>query len=389
MSRRLPLAAAVGVVGAALLLTSCSSGESGEEASATPSQTVSASATSSPSPTCSPTDVIAEWPREAQVRQLLFAGIWTEGDSDPVGVATAVAAEGIGGLNFLGNNAGAYAEGELAAAREAAGDIEPFLAVDQEGGRVQRLRDVIGSQPSAREMGATMTPAEVQDLARETGEAMVGMELDMDLAPVLGVSDQPNDTVIGDRAFSNDPAEVTQYAGAYADGLREAGIIPVLKHFPGLGSATGNTDDEPASTPPLDELRAKDLIPYETLTTDEPVAVMMATAVVPGLTDGEQAGLSPAGVDLLRQEYGFDGVVMTDSLSGAAVTSDYTLPEAAVLALAAGNDMVLWDSTAEIDDLITAITAAIGDGTLPEAQIARSVARVLDLKGYDACAAQG
>ena len=361
-----------------VLLAGCGGGTEEPTADPTPADT-------SPSPSCEPADAIAEWPLEEQLRQLLFAGIWT-GDTDPIGTAERVAAQGVGGLNFLGNDAQKYADGQLADVRAAAA-IQPFLAVDQEGGRVQRLSPIIGDQPSAREMGQTMSPEQVQDLARQTGEAMTELSLDMDLAPVLGVSDQPNNTVIGDRAFSADPAVVTEYAGAYAQGLREAGVIPVLKHFPGLGSASGNTDFEPATTPDLAQLQQVDLIPYETLTQQQPVAVMMATAVVPGLTDGEQVGLSPAGVGLLREQYGFDGVVMTDSLSGAAVSTEYSLPEAAELALIAGNDMVLWDSTAEIDEILERLTDAVDSGRLPAEQVVTSVGRVLDLKGVDPCEA--
>ena len=378
MGTRLFPMTAVPACAVVLALTGCS-GSSDPEPSASPSV-----ASPSAGATCDPAEIVSDWPLEDRIRQLMFAGIWTE-DGDPVATATAVATEGIGGINFLGNGAQAYADGELQQVLDVAGDIAPFLAVDQEGGRVQRLRDVIGSQPSARTMGQTMTPEQVQKLARETGDAMSDMRLDMDLAPVLGVSDQPDNTVIGDRAFSDDPAEVVDYAGAYAAGLQEAGVIPVYKHFPGLGSATGNTDFEPASTPPLKELRQRDLVPYETLLKQTPAAVMMATAVVPGLTDGEQAGLSPAAVDLLREDYGFDGVVMTDSLSGAAVQAEYSLPEAAVRALAAGNDMVLWDTTTEITDVLTGIADAVGDGTLTEEQINKSVMRVLDLKQFDVC----
>jgi len=215
---------------------------------------------------------------------------------------------------------------------------------------------------------------------------MAELGLNMDLAPVADVSDQADDTVIGDRAFSDDPAVVAEYAGAYADGLRSAGIIPVLKHFPGIGSASGNTDFEPATSPPLSELQQRDLLPYETLLEDEPVAVMMGTAVVPDLTDGEPAGLSPAAVDLLRTQFGFDGVVMTDSLSGAAVESLYSLPEAAELALVAGVDMVLWDSAGEIQDIVDRLTQAVDEGRLSEQRVNESFARVLALKQIDACA---
>jgi beta-N-acetylhexosaminidase len=365
-------------IAAVLALAACSS------TSTDPAPTSSPDPAPTAAPDCQHRDAVADLPMDTRLREVLFSGVFT-GEPDPIASATFAAASGVGGMNFLGNDPEVYANGELAGVTEQGGDIPPFLAVDQEGGRVQRLASLIGSQPSAREMGATMTPAEVQELAAETGRAMADLGLNMDLAPVADVSSQPADAVIGDRAFSDDPAVVTEYAGAYAEGLRSAGIIPVLKHFPGIGSASGNTDFEPATSPPLAQLQAVDMVPYETLLQDEPVAVMMGSAVIPDLTDGEPAGLSPAAVDLLRTDLGFDGVVMTDSLSGAAVSSSYDLPEAAELALIAGVDMVLWDSSGEIEAIVTRLDEAIAAGRLSEDRINEAVARVLDLKQIDAC----
>lgn len=348
-----------------------------------PTTVDSATPTPESTPTCTVRTAVEQWDLQTKLRQLLFVGVFT-GEPDPIASAKTAAAGGIGGINFLGNDPQVYAKGELAEVVGAAGAVPPFLAVDQEGGRVQRLAPLIGKQPSAREMGATMSVEEVRELAARTGRAMIELGLDMDLAPVADVSDAPAGTVIGDRAFSGDPVKVAAYAGAYADGLRSAGVVPVLKHFPGLGSATGNTDNEPATTPPLDQLRATDLVPYRSLL-QQPVGVMMATADVPGLTDGEAAGLSAPAVDLLREEFGFDGVVMTDSLSGAAVTSRYPLPEAVERAIAAGNDMALWDSTAEIPAVLQRLTEAVSSGRISEERVNASVVRILALKDFDPC----
>ncbi len=382
MRRLAPFAAAVALAACSGTLAACSSTPADPEPTNAPDPSPSASAT------CQHRQAVSDIALDTRLRQVLFAGVFT-GEPDPIASATFAAASGVGGMNFLGNDAQVYANGELAAVTEQGGDIAPFLAVDQEGGRVQRLAGLIGSQPSAREMGATMTPQEVEAMAASTAEAMADLGLTMDLAPVADVSSQPDDAVIGDRAFSEDPDEVTAYAGAYAEGLRSAGIIPVLKHFPGIGSASGNTDFEPATSPPLSQLRTVDLLPYEALLADEPVAVMMGSAVIPDLTDGEPAGLSAAAVDLLRSDLGFDGVVMTDSLSGAAVSSRYDLPEAAELALIAGVDMVLWDSTSEVEAIVTRLQEAVAAGRLTEDRLDEAVARILELKQIDACALTG
>jgi beta-N-acetylhexosaminidase len=341
-----------------------------------------------PAEQCSPIDTVATWPIEKRVSQVLFAGVNTNRkvDSYPMGTATYAVSEGVGGVNFLGDNPGVYARGELAGVT-AAGVIPPFLALDQEGGRVQRLTGIGFSLPSARELGATKTPDEIREIGAWVGYNMGRLGFNMNFAPNVDVSDQPFGAVAGDRSFDDDPIEASADAEAFAEGLNREGIIPVIKHFPGLGSATGNTDHQPATTPPLEQLQNRDLIPYRLILEDESVAVMMSSAVVPGLSGDMPAGLSPAAVDLLRTNYGFEGLIITDSLDGKAITSRYTVEDAAVLALMAGNDMVLWDRAGNIPAVRQAVLVAIADGRIAEDQINQSVMRILALKGYDPCSA--
>lgn len=340
-----------------------------------------------PAAQCSAAETVAGWPIEKRVSQLLFSGVNTNPKVDPyaVGSATGAAGEGVGGINFLGDNARVYANGELYGVR-AAGQIPPFLALDQEGGRVQRLTGVGMYIPSARELGITKSPDEIREIGAWVGDTMENLGFTMNFAPNVDVSYQPFGAVAGDRSFDGDAAAATADASAFAQGLRREGIIPVLKHFPGLGSATGNTDHQQATTPPLDDMLDRDLVPYRMLLNEEPVAVMMASAEVPGLSDGMPAGLSPAVVSLLRDNYGFDGVIMTDSLDGKAITSRWSVEEAAVMALVAGNDMVLWDRSNNVSAVRQAILGAIVDGRLAPERIDESVLRVLELKGYDPCA---
>ena len=146
--------------------------------------------------------------------------------------------------------------------------------------------------------------------------------------------------MIGDRSFGSDPAQVVDFAGAYAQGLRDAGLLPVLKHFPGHGHASGDSHAGGVVTPPLADLQDNDLVPYRTLTTQAPVAVMVGHMQVPGLTGSDPASLSPAAYGLLRSgDYGgppFNGLVFTDDLSSmGAITQRYGVAEA-VLRGAAG-----------------------------------------------------
>ena len=172
-------------------------------------------------------------------------------------------------------------DGTIPAIAESAAPLPLAVSVDEEGGRVQRLSSLIGSQPSPRVLAQTHTPQEVHDIALQRGQAMRKLGITVDFAPVVDVTDEADDEVIGDRSFGNDPAKVTEYAGAYAQGLRDAGLLPVLKHFPGHGHGSGDSHLGDVTTPPLAALQTDDLIPYRTLTTVAPVAVMVGHSRCP------------------------------------------------------------------------------------------------------------
>jgi beta-N-acetylhexosaminidase len=261
-----------------------------------------------------------------------------------------------------------------------AGPLSLAVSVDEEGGRVSRLAGVIGSQPSARELAQTKTPDEVYGIALERGRAMRGLGITVDFAPVVDMTTQS--AAIGDRSFGDDPQTVTEYAGAYARGLRDAGVLPVLKHFPGHGRASGDSHTGAVSTPPLAELQNDDLVPYRTLTAQPPVAVMVGHMQVPGLTGGEQASLSPAAYNLLRTEFGFGGLVYTDDLSSmAAINQQYGVAAAVLKSLQAGADVALWITTAEVPAVLDRLEQAVAAGELSQAAVDASVQRVAAAKG--------
>ena len=194
--------------------------------------------------------------------------------------------------------------------------------------------------------------------------------------------------MIGDRSFSNEAAVVTTYAGAFSSGQRTAGITAVLKHFPGHGHADGDSHLGRVTTPPLDELRRSDLVPYAALVgprraqADGGTAVMVGHLDVPGLTDDLPSSLTPAVYDLLRGEYGFDGMVITDDLGAMkAVTGTFELPEAVERALSAGADMALWSSGGQVTPVLDGLERALAEGRLDDARNSVAVERILAAKG--------
>ncbi len=210
---------------------------------------------------------------------------------------------------------------------------------------------------------------------------MRALGITVDYAPVVDVSSEPDDGPIGDRSFSDDPDVVIAAAGAFAAGLRDAGVLPTLKHFPGHGRASGDSHDGLVTTPPIDEM-ADDLAPFRALIDEGEVAVMMGHLAVPGLTDGEAASLSPAAIQgLLREDLGFGGLVVTDDLGAMdAIRDRYSVADAAVLSIVAGADMVLIPA-GDVDATTRAIAAAVADGRLTEARLAEAADRVCVARG--------
>jgi beta-N-acetylhexosaminidase len=253
------------------------------------------------------------------------------------------------------------------------------ISVDEEGGRVARLSSLIGPSPSPRVLAQTHTADEVYGIALDRGHRMRGLGITIDFAPVVDVTDAP-DGVIGDRSFGSDPAVVTAYAGAYARGLRDAGLLPVLKHFPGHGHGSGDSHTGGVTTPPLEALQNNDLVPYRTLVSAAPVGVMIGHLQVPGLTGDQPASLSKAAVELLRTGTGykgpaFDGPVFSDDLSSmAAINQHYGVPEAVLRSLQAGTDIALWVTTDEVPDVLDRLEKAL-------AAVDTSVLRVAKMKG--------
>lgn len=270
------------------------------------------------------------------------------------------------------------------------GPLPLAVSVDEEGGRVSRLSSLIGAIPPARTLAQTKTPDDVYQIALARGRQMRGMGITVDFAPVVDVSDQGANTVIGDRSFSNDPATVTAYAGAFARGLRDAGVLPVLKHFPGHGHGSGDSHTAGVvMTPPLDQLMASDLVPYQTLTTQTPVAVMIGHLEVPGLTGDQPASLSPAAVNLLRSGGyggpGFNGPLFSDDLSSmAAISSRYGVAEAVLRTLQAGVDVALWITTDEVPAVLDRLEKAVNAGELAMPAVEGSILRMAGIKGPSA-----
>lgn len=395
--RRLRLTASV--LAATLALTGCGGSgapDGSEDASA---ETVPA-ATSVADPTAgAPADAAAdaaappcESPLDSLTQRQRIAQLFTVGVSSMADARRAVLEERIGGIFLGGDVVGEVVSGDGLAALKRDSPLPLLVSIDEEGGRVSRVARYAGPLPSARVMAATMSPEQVRAAARQRGEFLRGIGVTVDFAPSVDVSDQPDGAVIGDRSFSPDPARVVAYARAFADGLLEAGVTPVFKHFPGHGRSSGDSHHESVSVPPLDHLVPHDLRPFAELAGLPGTAMMVGHPRVPGLTGVDRpASLSPAAYRLLRdgRAYGgppYDGVIFTDDLSGMrAVTDDFPLPQAVVESLVAGADSPLWITTAQLGETLDAVERAVAEGYLTRSRLDSSLARMARLRGVPGC----
>lgn len=321
-------------------------------------------------------------PLRDKLAQLLMVGVRNGDDAK-----TVVASYHVGGI-FIGSWTDLSMLGPNLVKDLSVSTALPLaISVDEEGGRVARLSKLIGPSPSARELAKTHTPDEVYGIALDRGHRMRGLGITVDFAPDVDVTDAPDDTVIGDRSFSSDPAKVTAYAAAYARGLRDAGLLPVIKHFPGHGHGSGDSHTGGVATPPLSALQTDDLIPYRTLVTVAPVGVMVGHLQVPELTRDEPASVNRAAVQLLRTGTGynapaFDGPVFSDDLSSMAAIKDrYTVPDAVLKTLQAGIDVALWVTTDEVSAVLDRLEKAVAAGELTVAGVDASVQRIKKFKG--------
>ncbi|GAC1404659.1 MAG: beta-N-acetylhexosaminidase [Ktedonobacteraceae bacterium] len=263
--------------------------------------------------------------------------------------------------------------------------IPLLIAIDQEGGQVNKLGDAFyGPAPSAADMTAKGDPNNATAQGTQTAKQMQSVGINADLAPVVDVGPVAN--LLEDRQFSDNPQTVATYAGAFLNGLQSGGAIGCLKHFPGLGSLSRATDPH-TTLPVVDEsmaqLESVDFAPYKTMIQQNHPAMIMSTDVITTAIDSDlPAELSPKAIDgVLRKELAYNGVVITDGLYMGGIQQRWSIAQASVLAIIAGNDMVEGPYTAsQVAGVIVALKDAIQQGQLSMDRVNQSVQRILLMK---------
>jgi beta-N-acetylhexosaminidase len=325
-------------------------------------------------------ECIAKLPLALKLAQKLMISA----DANTVDSVSAVAAKyNLGGIILMGPVPSSAQTHSLQSAQK----YPLLIATDQEGGTVERYKTG-GTLPAAADVPGLWTPVQAEAHAKQSELYLKSQGVNMNLAPLADVAPAGGSSVLGSRIFSSSPSVVATYDKAYVAAGLDTGVLPTLKHFPGLGGATRNTDYGPASSPAM-------LTPYK-LQGGTKAAVMVGNQTVPGISGGTPASLSRNVItDLLRGQLGYkNNVVITDSLSAAAITSRGTITNAAVEAWGAGADISLTVSygsglTAEqqVQQILAAGKAAVAAGRLSESEVNASVARLWTLpqKHIDAC----
>jgi beta-N-acetylhexosaminidase len=223
-------------------------------------------------------------------------------------------------------------------------EMPPFIAIDQEGGNVHRLPAPFTHFPAAARIGGKDNPELARRLGRAAAEELKLVGINLNFAPVLDVDSNPANPVIGDRAFGSDPKQVIEIGSSWAQGLRDGGIIPCGKHFPGHGDTETDSHVElPIVKKTLDELKTIELPPFAHACRTRIESLMTAHVLYPALDAKFPATLSePIVTGLLRHQFGYDGVVFSDDMEMKAIGDNYGVEEAAALALRAGVDVVLF-----------------------------------------------
>ncbi len=264
-------------------------------------------------------------------------------------------------------------------AQQLAHELPLWVSVDQEGGRVARLKAPFTVWPPMATLGRSGDERLVERFARALAAELVAVGISMDYTPVLDILTNPSNPVIGDRALAGRAEDVARLGSAMIAALQAAGIAACGKHFPGHGDTSVDSHFElPLVEHPPDRLEAVELVPFRAAIAADVAAIMTAHILIPSLDADRPATLSPAIVTgILKEQLGYRGLVLSDDLEMRAIAGRYGISEATVGALAAGCDAVLMCG-AETDTQVAALEAvihAIENGTLPVKRVEDAIAR--------------
>jgi beta-N-acetylhexosaminidase len=297
--------------------------------------------------------------------------------------------DGLGGVILFARNIESPSQlrALTATLRAAAGERTLLIAIDQEGGAVARLNpdDGFPATPTAAKVGRRNDPEYARQVGASIAQTLADAGINLNLAPVVDLNVNPSNPSIGalGRSFSANPEVVVAMAGGFINGHRERGVLTTLKHFPGLGSATGDTDREFVDL--TQTWTEAELEPFRSLISAGQADLVMVSNAFNGQLDlRNPASLSAPTLNVLRDDLGWDGVAITDDLMAGALTDNYAADEVLRRAIRAGNDLLLLANTAiraadVVQPALDAIEGLVAAGQLDERLIDSAGARIARL----------
>ncbi|MDG0793313.1 beta-N-acetylhexosaminidase [Cohnella ginsengisoli] len=324
---------------------------------------------------------------EEKIGQMILAGF--EGTAAPdASTLRMIREDRIGGVILYKDNIADASKtvkliNAIKAANAKAGNVPIFVSVDQEGGKVSRLPSSYKKIPEAAVVGKTgdekLATRMGELLAREVSSA----GFNVDFAPVLDINSNPDNPVIGTRSFGTTADIATRMGLAAMRGLREEGVVSVVKHFPGHGdTAVDSHLDLPVLNKTAEQLAKLEWVPFQAAIGEQADAVMVAHILFPKIDPDAPASFSKVIIgDQLRGKLGYKGVVITDDMTMGAIAKHYDLADAAVKSVSAGSDILLVAHGYDVERKVyKALLNAVKGGKLTEARIDESVTRILTLK---------
>ena len=260
--------------------------------------------------------------------------------------------------------------------------IPLFIGIDEEGGRVSRLNKSNIPHETISAAGEMTEPAQAEAAGKSIGEILTEIGVNVDFAPVADVNTNPDNPVIGDRAYSSDPNQAADMVCAFLKGLQGTGVSGTVKHFPGHGdTAADSHKGEVFVSHDLERLKEVEFVPFAKAIENGVDFVMVGHIKTPNATsDNLPATLSAQTVKFLRQDLGYDGVAITDAMNMQAISDYYGIGESTVLAVLAGIDIVLMPG--DLNEAYGALLDGVKNGRISEEQLEESLMRILSLK-YD------
>lgn len=332
--------------------------------------------------------VVAAMSDEAALSQLLFVGY--PGERAPTALVAWIRARGLGGVKIFGwsGRDTARLASSIATLQAAALDsrnaLPILVATDQEGGWIRHVKGRSSESPGNMAIGATGLDSDAYRSGRYIGRELRTLGITLNFAPVVDIATRPDSSIIGPRAFSDDPQTVARLGAAWAKGLADAGVMATAKHFPGHGATPFDSHGRlPLIDAPRELLDRRELLPFRRLIDEGVPVVMSGHLAVPALSGGMGAVSASRAVmtDLLRGELRFEGVAVTDDMYMNGLSGARDIADACVKAILAGNDMVVLSTAPEEDGMVwKTLRAALDSDAAFARRVRESARRVVALK---------